>query len=156
MVVCAAFKGCIQLAIAAFRSDSIFLGYARNDRIEGVSGFKISSTYMREISRVESPLLLNIVGGFRRALSEWRAQSYALIAHCFSARVAQPPTMFGNSGNRALFAATHRVRLSLLTFFGSATRVSRSIASRSSNRKPMQWFLTKKVSGRRATPGNQC
>jgi hypothetical protein len=61
-------------------------------------------TSMRRDSRVESPLFLKIVGGFRRALSEWRAPSFALISECISPRVAQPPTIFRKSGYRAAFA----------------------------------------------------
>jgi hypothetical protein len=62
----------------------------------------IQTTSMRRDSRVESPLFLKIVGGFRRALSEWRAPISIKAKGIISPRVAQPPTIFRKSGNRAL------------------------------------------------------
>jgi hypothetical protein len=120
-------------AAVVIQAKSRFLGFARNDK-----GFlpqaHLPCNSSAPLSRVESPLFLKIVGGFRRALSEWRAPSFALIAEYISPRVAQPPTIFRKSGNRALLRGDSSGRL----FFG--------------------YFLLakqKKVTCRRATPGKR-
>jgi hypothetical protein len=94
-------------AAVVMQAKSIFLGFAQNDKIRVFANVISQTPFQRTHSRVESPLFLKIVGGFRRALSEWRAPSFALITEYISPRVAQPPISFRKSGNRALLRGAY-------------------------------------------------
>jgi hypothetical protein len=81
-------------------------------------------TSMRRDSRVESPHFFENGRGFRRALFEWRAPMPIRVQEIFRHELRSPAHFQRSAGTARFCAATHRVRLLLVTFLGGARKVT--------------------------------